>query len=167
MDFEENHFASKNLILEAIKRGVSKDRIIYAKRVELMEDHLAKYKLADLFLDTTPYNAHTTASDALWADLPVLTSPGKSFASRVAASLLRTLNLDELVVDSLEKYASQAIFLANNPYSLTLIKDRLKKNKYDSTLFNSEVFARNIEKSYEAIYQRHIKNLPPCEMEII
>jgi predicted O-linked N-acetylglucosamine transferase (SPINDLY family) len=164
--FEDNKLASKNLVFEAKKSGVDQNRIIFAKRLP-NNLHIERQQLADLFLDTSPYNAHTTCSDALWSDLPVLTCPGKSFASRVAASLLRSLNLDELIVDSFDEYAAKAIFLANNPLYLEQIKNKLKINKLDSSLFNSKVFAQNIEKSYEAIYERHIKNLPPCDIHII
>lgn len=163
--FEENLIASNNLISEAKKRGISRERIVFASRLPL-EDHLARHQLADLFLDTVPYNAHTTASDALWANLPVLTCPGKSFASRVSASLLENLDLNELIAKSLEEYKSLAIFYAKNPHKLALVKNKLTKNKLSATLFNAEIFARNIEEAFEVIHSRHLENVPLDNVEL-
>jgi len=98
-----------NLRREALARGVSPERLIFAPRMPALNDHLARYGLADLFLDTLPFNAHTTASDALWAGLPVLTCRGNAFAGRVAASLLTTVGLPELITATLQEYAARAV----------------------------------------------------------
>ena len=142
-----------NLCKEAQKRGVSGDRIIFAGPVPL-NNHLARHLLADLFLDTLPYNAHTTASDALSMGLPVLTCPGESFSSRVAASLLKNIGLSELVVENLKDYESLAISLGRQPDFLKAIKAKLKNNQTSSNIFNSAEFAANLERLYETIVNR-------------
>jgi predicted O-linked N-acetylglucosamine transferase (SPINDLY family) len=161
-----NDVAQTNLTKEAIKCGVDPNRLIYATRVPEVQDHLARYQLADLFLDTLPYNAHTTASDALWAGLPILTCTGKSFASRVAASLLSAVGLQELITDSLEAYAAKAIALAKNPADLKTIKEKLAKNRLTEPLFNSKLMTNSIEKAYKAVHTRHISGLEPEMIEI-
>ena len=124
--FEENTKATSNLRKEAEIRGVHPERLIFAKRMPL-PDHLARHRLADLFLDTLPYNAHTTASDALWAGLPVLTRIGETFAGRVAASLLNAIGLTELITSTPQAYEALAIDLATNPEKLAAIKHKLAK----------------------------------------
>ncbi|QWD66367.1 tetratricopeptide repeat protein [Polynucleobacter sp. MWH-Aus1W21] len=163
--FDANPTASQNLKAEAVKRGISESRLIFAPKLPLGE-HLARQRLADLFLDTLPYNAHTTASDALWAGLPILTCTGKSFASRVAASLLSAVGLQELITDSLEAYAAKAIALAKNPADLKIIKEKLAKNRLTEPLFNSELMAKSIEKAYKAVHARYISGLEPEMIEI-
>ncbi len=163
--FEDNLTASAYLKLEAENRGVDSNRLIFAKRMEL-DEHLARHKLADLFLDTFPYNAHTTASDALWAGLPVLTLIGESFASRVAASLLTALNLKELITYSQKEYESLAVELATNPQKLRVIKEKLEINRKTSSLFNGAVFAKNIENAYLQIYERYQAGLAPDHIEV-
>lgn len=158
--FEENTSAAFNLKKEAEKRGVSPERLVFAKSVPL-DLHLARYKLADLFLDTFPYNAHTTASDALWAGLPVLTCKGTCFASRVAASLLNTLDLNELIVNNLKEYESRAIELALSPDSLNRLAHRLESTKSTSALFQGKVFTRNLEKAYKEMFNRYQQELSP------
>src|SRR5262249_42315050 len=111
---EDNPTAAKNLRREADARGVDPTRLIFAPRAPL-DEHLARHRLADLFLDTLPYNAHTTASDAVWAGLPVLTCPGTSFASRVATSLLCTIGLPDLVMETAAAYEAKALELARDP----------------------------------------------------
>src|SRR5674476_988124 len=108
---EDNPTAASNLRKEAVARGVNPERLIFAKRLPLAE-HLARHRLADLFLDTLPYNAHTIASDALWAGLPILTCLGAAFAGRVAASLLQAIGIPELITSNLEKYQALALKLA-------------------------------------------------------
>lgn len=152
---EDNPSASINLQKEAAKRGVSKERLIFAPRMPLPE-HLARHKVADLFLDTLPYNAHTTASDALWAGVPMLTCLGTTFPGRVGASLLSALNLSELITYSHDQYEDQAIKLATDPEYLRAVTGKLKLNRSQGALFNSQLFAKNIESIYRNIYQEHL-----------
>jgi protein O-GlcNAc transferase len=157
---EDNRSASINLKKEAATRGVSPDRLVFAERIPL-EDHLARHWLADLFLDTLPCNAHTTASDALWTGLPVLTQLGETFTGRVAASLLNTVGLPELITKTQEDYERLAIALATDRNKLALIKARLAQNRLTTPLFNTQLFTRHIEHAYELMYERHQKGLPP------
>jgi len=157
---EDNQIAVFNLKNEAEKRGVSSERLIFAKRMNNL-DHLKRHGAADLFLDTYPCNAHTTASDALWAGLPILTIKGESFASRVAASLLNAIKIPELITDSIENYEKLAIELAEDPTRLGHIKEKLDKNILSTPLFDSKLFTLNIEKAYLKIYSRYQNNLEP------
>ena len=152
--FGDNPFAMANLKREAANRGLDPDRIIFAGRIA-SADHLARYQLADLFLDTTPCNAHTTASDALWTGLPVLTLVGKSFAARVAASLLHAVGLPDMVAKTQEEYEDLAIELATHPEKLQEIKSRLKHNLLTAPLFDTPLFTQNLESAYMEIYKRH------------
>lgn len=142
-----------NLRREAEHRGVDPERLVFAPRAQLPE-HLARQKLADLFLDTLPCNAHTTASDALWMGLPVLTCPGESFASRVAASLVKAVGLDELVVDSLASYEARALRLASDPALLAGVRRRLISGLADAPLFDSRSTVRHIENGLIQAHQR-------------
>ena len=151
---EGNSEATENLKKEVKIRNIDASRLIFAKRMKL-EDHLARHKNADLFLDTLPYNAHTTASDSLWAGLPVLTCLGKAFPGRVAASLLRSLDLPELITYSENEYIFKAEELALNPEKLTLIKNKLDANKFSQPLFNTELFCRNLESAFKIIFERY------------
>lgn len=144
---QANPEATANLQREASARGVHADRLVFAPRLPVAE-HLARQRLADLFLDTLPYNAHTTASDALWAGLPVVTCPGEAFAGRVAASLLRAIGLPQLVTTSLADYEAMALHLARSPQVLASIKATLVANQRTWPLFDSARFARNIETAY-------------------
>jgi predicted O-linked N-acetylglucosamine transferase (SPINDLY family) len=153
---EDNLAASRNLQMEAEKRGVAKERLIFAPRLPLIE-HLARHRVADLFLDTLPYNAHTTASDALWAGTPVLTCLGNTFPGRVGASLLTALNLSELITHSSQQYENQAIKLATHPNYLLAIKNKLALNCNQESLFNSQLFAKNIESIYQNMYLGSLK----------
>ena len=157
---ENNQGFRANITAEFEKRGVNSSRIIFARRVELMKDHLARYKLADLFLDTYPYNAHTTAIDSLKAGVPVLTLLGKSFAGRVAASLLNAISLTELVTTNQEDYESLAIELASSTQKLAAIKRKLSQNLLTTPLFDTSLFTRNLESAYIKIYQRGRVDLP-------
>jgi protein O-GlcNAc transferase len=148
-----------NLRKEAETRGVSADRLIFAHR-KPYANYLAQYRLADLFLDTFAFNAGTTASDALWAGLPIVTCPGKSFASRMAGSLLVAVGLPELIAETVQDYEMLASNLARNPDRLTSIKNKLAANKPNCSLFNTELFTRRMEAAYTAIYERHQANLP-------
>ena len=162
---EDNPEAVCNLRYEAAKRGVKAERLIFAKRVPPPE-HLARHCLADLFLDTLPYNAHTTASDALWAGVPVLTCIGESFASRVAASLLNAIHLPELITTSYGDYEALAVELARNPEKLHDIKNRLAKNRLTTPLFDTKLFTHHIEAAYIEMYERYQADLPPEHLYI-
>ena len=164
--FEDNNFATESLKNEAEKRGIDSNRLVFAKRMFLPE-HLARHQQADLFLDTFPYNAHTTASDALWAGLPIITLMGESFASRVAASLLYAINLPELVTTSQAEYELLAIELATNPLKLNSIKQKLTKNRLTTPLFNAQLFTKNLEATYMQMYERDMADLPPEHITII
>ncbi len=153
--------ATANLRREAERRGVAAERVIFAGRVALMADHLARYRQADLFLDTLPYNAHTTASDALSAGVPVLTCLGSTFAGRVAASVLRTIGLDDLVARSLADYEALALSLARNPAQLASVKERLARGAKTSALFDTERTTRQFEAAYTMMWQRHQKGQAP------
>lgn len=162
---EENQTAAINLRKEAERRGGDPKRLVFARRINL-PDHLARHKAADLFLDTLPYNAHTTASDALWAGLPVLTRTGESFASRVAASLLHAVGLPELVTTGAEEYESLAIELAGNPDKLRAMKVKLESSKPEAPLFNTDLYTKNIEDAYTRMYERYQAGLPPDHIYI-
>jgi len=148
-----------NLLKEFGKRDITSERIIFAERMDLMADHLARYRLADLFLDTIPYNAHTTALDALKTGVPLLTRIGQSFPARVAASLLNTLQMSDLITYTEEEYEEQAISLANNSNQYQQVKDRLAQNLMTFPLFDSQLFINNLEELYLNIYQTHLDNL--------
>ena len=157
---EDNPDATRHLKQEAQARGVDAARIIFAKRVPLSE-HLGRHQCADLFLDTLPYNAHTTASDALWAGLPVLTCTGTSFAGRVATSMLTALDLPELISANIAEYESLAYQLASQPEKLQQIKAKLAKNRLNSPLFNTNLMAKDLEGAYLAMYKRFQEGSPP------
>jgi len=163
--FEDNIFSSENLRSQAVKMGINRDRIIFAKRAPHSE-HVSRQMMADLFLDTLPYNAHTTASDALWAGLPILTCTGKSFASRVAASLLHSLELDELITSNFEDYEKMAILLATNRNKLEEIKHKLQQNLHTKPLFNTKKFTKNIERSYIEMLRQYDANLAPIHIDL-
>jgi predicted O-linked N-acetylglucosamine transferase (SPINDLY family) len=157
---QDNPTATKNLRKEAESRGVDPSRLVFAPRMKL-EEHLARHRLADLFFDTLPCNAHTTASDALWAGLPILTQIGESFPARVAASLLNALDLSELITKTSEEYESRAVELANDPLKLDQINKKLEQNRRTSPLFNGQLFARHIEAAYLEIHLRHLSGKKP------
>ncbi len=158
---QPNPTAEANLRKEAELRGVSPERIIFAPKLPEMSDHLARQRHADLFLDTLPYNAHTTASDALWAGLPVLTCLGETFAGRVAASLLKALGLPELITTSLEDYEALALKLAREPSRLASIKAKLARNHSTHALFDTARFTRHIEAAYTTMWQRQQSGAAP------
>lgn len=158
---ETNETATRNLRRQAESLGIDSARLIFARKLPLNEDHLARIKLADLFLDTFHYNAHTTAADALWAGLPVLTRLGQTFAGRVAGSLLNAVGLPELVTTSSEAYEQTAIDLAREPAKLEAIRQKLADNRLSTPLFNTELFTGHIEAAYTAMYRRHQSGLAP------
>jgi len=142
---------------------VAGDRLVFAKRMP-PPDHLARHRLAGLFLDTLPCNAHTTASDALWAGLPVLTCLGETFSGRVAASLLHAIDLSELIVETPEAYERMAIDLATHPDKLATIKAKLAANRSTTPLFDTRRFTRHIEAAYVAMHERHRVGLAPADI---
>jgi predicted O-linked N-acetylglucosamine transferase (SPINDLY family) len=156
-----NDPTSDNLRKEAKARGVDANRIIFAPRMDDVREHLARLQCADLLLDTYPYNAHTTASAALWAGLPVLTRAGESFASRVAASLLSTCQMPELIVRTPEEYQALAIDLANNPQKIAAFKKRLSDYRDSNPLFNSKNYTRKLENLFCQMYERSQSGLIP------
>jgi predicted O-linked N-acetylglucosamine transferase (SPINDLY family) len=156
---EDNGAAADNLRREAVSRGVNPERLVFAARVSA-DVHLARHRQANLFLDTLPYNAHTTTSDALWAGLPVLTCLGKVFPGRVAASLLHAVGLPELVVESLQQYTELAVELARNPSKLDELRARLERNRRTHPLFDTARFCRHLESAYTMMWQRYQDGLP-------
>jgi predicted O-linked N-acetylglucosamine transferase (SPINDLY family) len=162
---QDNPIAAQNLREAAQAHGVDASRLVFAQRMDL-PDHLARHRLADLFLDTLPYNAHTTASDALWAGLPVLTLMGQSFAARVAASLLQALDLPELITDTTQAYEEMALKLAQQPEWMAQIRDKLAHQRLSSTLFDGALFTRHLEKAYKAMHERHQRGLPPAHITV-
>lgn len=154
--FKSNKWAENNLKKEAQNRGVNANRLIFANRLP-QDEHLARHKLADLFIDTFNYNAHTTASDALWAGLPVVTKMGKGFAARVAGSILNALDLCELITDNKKDYEKLIRDLATNPNKLNNIREKLDRNRSLKPLFNTELYTKNLEKAYKIANQLHLK----------
>jgi predicted O-linked N-acetylglucosamine transferase (SPINDLY family) len=138
---------------------------VFAPRVDL-SDHLARHCLADIFLDTLPCGAHTTASDSLWAGLPVVTCLGQTFAGRVAASLLQAVGLPELVANSLDEYRALALDLAVNKEQLRSMRSRLAENRDRLPLFNTRRFARHIEAAYRVMVERHRCGMTPASFAV-
>jgi protein O-GlcNAc transferase len=146
--------AQQNLCREARERGIDPARLVFAGRVPRVEDHLARYRLVDLFLDTHPYNAHTTAADAMMAGCPVVTCMGDAFPSRVAGSLLHAIGLPELIAHTLNEYEDIAFRLATSPSELADIKSRLRANRETHALFDTDQFCRNLETAYIAMWRQ-------------
>jgi predicted O-linked N-acetylglucosamine transferase (SPINDLY family) len=157
--------ASANLCREAKARGVDPERLVFAPKAP-PDHHLARLRLADLFLDTLPYNAHVTASDALWAGLPVLTCAGETFASRVAGSLLKAVGLPELITYSLADYEARAVHLAGNPSELAELRRRLSENRLSAPLFDSVRYTRHLEHAYRMMWDCHCKGEAPRRIEV-
>ena len=156
----DNPTAKDNLTKEAFARGIDSCRLVFAERLPIAE-HLARHALADLFLDTLPYNAHTTCSDALWAGLPVLTLMGQTFPGRVSSSLLSAIGLSELVTHTKSEYEALAIELATNPKKLADIKFKLINNRLITPLFDTPVFTNNLEAAYIKMYEYYQTGLEP------
>jgi len=155
-----------NLLAEAARRGISADRLVFASPLPL-DKHLARQRLADLFLDTLPYNAHTTASDALWAGLPLLTCMGETFASRVAASILRAAGLPELVTETLEDYEAQALRLARDPLALGELRKKTEMQRDICPLFDTAQSARHLEQAYLTAWRRWRAGLKPIAFDVV
>jgi predicted O-linked N-acetylglucosamine transferase (SPINDLY family) len=163
--FQDTETAANNLREQAEARGVSASRLVFASYAPPAE-HLARHRAADLFLDTLPCNAHTTASDALWAGLPVLTRSGQSFAGRVAASLLNAVDLPELITRSAAQYEGLAVELATHPERLAGIRDKLQRNRLTTPLFDTELYTRHLEDAYAQMYARYQAGDGPADIEV-
>lgn len=135
--------------------------------MESLADHLARHRLADLFIDTLPFNAHTTASDALWAGLPVLTCIGTTFAGRVAASLLKAIELPELITSTQEDYEAMAVELATNPAKLLSIRLKLDNNRLTTALFDTRRFTKNIENIYRQMHENQHADVAVAQLNIV
>jgi predicted O-linked N-acetylglucosamine transferase (SPINDLY family) len=161
-----NESAVNNLRREAQTREVDGERIVFTRRVERNEDHLARCRLADLFLDTLPFGAHSTACDALWAGVPLLTCRGTTFSGRVAESLLNAVGFAELVTDTMESYEALALQLARDPALLASLKEKLARNRKTYPLFNTERFTRHLEAGYIAMWERYQRGEPPASIGV-
>ncbi len=162
---EGNAAVRRNLMAEAERRGISSTRLVFAPMLPLA-DHLARERLADVFLDTLPHNAHTTASDALWCGVPLVTCQGNSFAGRVAASLLNAIGLPELITTSLQDYEALALKLARDPALLDAVKTKLARNRDSFPLFDTPRFTRYIEEGYRMMWERTRRGLPPASFAL-
>jgi protein O-GlcNAc transferase len=162
---DDNAAGVARLKAAAEGRGISSSRLVFAPRVPL-EQHLARHRLADLFLDTFPVNAHTTASDALWAGLPLVTLQGETFTSRVAGSVLAAAGLPELVTRTLDDYEALALKLARAPAELARLRAHLESTRLTAPLFDTERFRCNIEKAYITMYERSQKGEPPATFDV-
>ncbi len=155
-----------NLVREAQARGVDGGRLIFAPRIQAMAAHLARYRQADLFLDTLPYGAHATARDALWAGLPVLTCVAGGFASRVAASLLAGLGMPELVAENLQDYASRALQFAKAPAACADLRAKLARQRATRPLFDTDLYRRHLESAYVSVYEHQRQGKPPQSFNV-
>ena len=151
-----NKWADENIRKEAQKRDIDPARLVFAERVPL-DEHLARHQLADLFLDTFTFNAHSTAADALWAGLPVLTKLGHSFAARVAGSLLNAVGMEELITNTEQEYEDLALELASDPAKLNQLRQKLDTNRLTTPLFDTEQFTKYLEDGYQQAYQIYSK----------
>jgi predicted O-linked N-acetylglucosamine transferase (SPINDLY family) len=161
-----NDLAQANLRREAAARGIDPERLIFAPWIDRTEDHLARHRAADLFLDTLPYNAHSTAIDALWAGLPVVTCAGSAFAGRVGASLLKAAGLPQLVTDSLEDYEALAFKLATDHALLSSTRRKLADNRPTCALFDGDRFRRHVEAAYATMWDIHRRGGSPRSFRV-
>ncbi|MBF0126224.1 MAG: UDP-N-acetylglucosamine-peptide N-acetylglucosaminyltransferase, partial [Magnetococcales bacterium] len=150
-----NRAAMTNLRLEAQRRDVAANRLLFASRMPTLSEHLGRLTWADLALDTFPYTSHTTGSDALWAGVPLITLQGQTFVSRIASGMLHAVGLPELVTHSWEAYFDLALELARNPDRLSALRQRLWANRLTHPLFDTERFTRDLERLYERMWQDH------------
>jgi protein O-GlcNAc transferase len=161
-----NPTAMRNLRREAEARGIAGERIVFAPHVSAPEEHLARLRLADLFLDTLPYNAHATACDALWVGVPMVTLMGRSFAGRVGASLLNAVGLPELIAHSPAEYEALALKLARDCAAHAAVKAKLAANRGTYPLFDTARFTRTLEAAYLAMWERHQRGEPPASFAV-
>jgi predicted O-linked N-acetylglucosamine transferase (SPINDLY family) len=160
-----NTFSENNLRSQAANRGVAPCRLIFAARVP-MDEHLARHKMADLFVDTFNYNAHTTASEALWAGLPVVTKAGEGFSARVAASLLSAVGLSELITNTEQDYEALILHLASNSDRLKQIRKKLVDNRLTTPLFDTTLYTKHLENGYQQAYQRYFDGGLPKDISV-
>jgi len=160
-----NDAGVRNLKREAEAAGIDPSRLVFAPRARLA-DHLARHRLADLFLDTLPYNAHTTACDALWTGLPVVTCKGTAFAGRVATSVVHAIGLPELAADTLAEYEALALRLATVPEALAAIRSKLERNRTTHPLFDTARSTRHLESAYAAMWERHARGEAPSGFDV-
>jgi protein O-GlcNAc transferase len=163
---QDNVDAKESLRQAAAARGIDPARLVFALRLDLDDDHLARHRLADLFLDTLPYNAHATASDALWAGLPLLTCRGASFAGRVATSLLHAAGLPELATNDLGEYEALALRLAADASLLRGFRKRLEQNRATCPLFDTDRFRRHIERAYTTMWELQQRGERPASFSV-
>ena len=163
---ESNPAVSRNLREAAKCRNIAPERLVFSLFTKEYSDYLARYRVADLFLDTLPFNAGGTASDALWAGLPLLTCSGQTYTARMAGSLLNAIGLPELITTTLEAYEQMAIDLATHPEKLAAIKHKLAENRLTTPLFDTKLFTKHIEAAYAAMYERYQAGLPPDHIVI-
>ena len=156
----DNEVTKKNLNIEFEKKNIDTKKIIFSDKLPISE-HLARIKYADLFLDTFPYNAHTSCSDSIWAGLPLLTIEGNSFQSRVASSLLRTSGLEELVTKNEKEYIEKAVYIAKNKDYLDNLKNKLINSRNTNPLFDNQTFIKDMEKAYSIVLEKYFKNQKP------
>ena len=164
--FEDNEICANNLRLEAQNRGVAGHRLVFARRAPL-DDHLARHCLADLSLDTLPCSAHTTASDALWAGLPMLTQVGSTFAGRVASSVLSAMDLPELITRTAEEFENVAVALAENPAKLKELKQKVHANRFVAPLFDAKKYAHHLGHIFRTMRERHVAGLAPVSFTVV
>jgi len=155
-----------NLRREALARGVQPERLVFAPHTQEKEQHLARYALADLFLDTLPYNAHATAVDALQVGVPMLTCTGTTFAGRVATSLLKTLDLPELITTNLQEYEAAALHLASSPAALSAVRSKLTEHRRTRPLFDSDLYRRNLESAFRTMWEFHHAGRAPESFDV-
>ena len=155
-----NKWVKANLLEEANSRGVASERLVFATKVSIAQ-YIAQFRQADLYLDTFTYNAGATASNALWAGLPVLTKLGKGYTARMAGSLLASLGLPELITTKETEYEELALKLATNPERLASIKQKLAANRLSKPLFNTELFTKHLEDGYQRAYQQYFDYKEP------
>ncbi len=162
---EDNADAARNLRNAAARRGIAPERLVFAPKIPA-DEHLARHRLADLFLDTLPCNAHTTASDALWTGLPLITCRGTTFTGRVASSLLNAIGAPELITGSLDEYAALAVKLATAPAELAAIRDKLLRNRSTHPLFDTDRYRRHIESAYVTLWEKHVRGESPASFAV-
>jgi protein O-GlcNAc transferase len=158
--------AMANLRLAAEARGIDPQRLVFAPHVASMAEHLGRHTLADLYLDTSPYNAHSTATDALWAGVPVLTCAGRAFAARVAASALTAVGLSELITNNLADYERLGLELVHDPGRLRDLRSRLESQRDSAPLFDTTRLCRHIEAAYSGMYSRAVRGEPASAFNV-
>jgi predicted O-linked N-acetylglucosamine transferase (SPINDLY family) len=163
--YENNDFVAGNLRATATSAGVDPARLVFAKPAPL-DQHLARHGCADLFLDTLPYGAHTTGADALWAGVPVVTCTGRSWASRVGASLLHAVGLPELITSTLEEYKTLILALAADPARRAALRARLLEARDTAPLFDEVAFARGLEAAYTTMAERSRAGEKPAAFKV-